>query len=113
ERCLEKRGLQDFADAIVGPLGVEHRKRTTIGVELAAKRDFEDHYRNLTYLMAKLMLHIAAGLFIYILSVEEYSTRDARETLRTYQFWLSSEVAELIASCKGDLHGHYRQLSPS
>jgi hypothetical protein len=30
-------GLQDYADAIVGSLGVEHRKRTTIGVELAAK----------------------------------------------------------------------------
>ncbi|KDQ56615.1 hypothetical protein JAAARDRAFT_131673 [Jaapia argillacea MUCL 33604] len=37
ERCLEMCGLQDFADAIVGSLGVEHRKRTTIGVELAAK----------------------------------------------------------------------------
>lgn len=30
-------GLEDHADAIVGTLGVEHRKRTTIGVELAAK----------------------------------------------------------------------------
>jgi hypothetical protein len=30
-------GLEDYADAIVGSLGVEHRKRTTIGVELAAK----------------------------------------------------------------------------
>jgi ATP-binding cassette subfamily G (WHITE) protein 2 (SNQ2) len=30
-------GLERFADAIVGTLGVEHRKRTTIGVELAAK----------------------------------------------------------------------------
>jgi ATP-binding cassette, subfamily G (WHITE), member 2, SNQ2 len=30
--CLEK-----YADAIVGSLGVEYRKRTTIGVELAAK----------------------------------------------------------------------------
>lgn len=30
-------GLQKHADAIVGTLGVEHRKRTTIGVELAAK----------------------------------------------------------------------------
>ena len=30
-------GLQAFADAIVGTLGVEQRKRTTIGVELAAK----------------------------------------------------------------------------
>ena len=30
-------GLEDFADAIVGSLGVELRKRTTIAVELAAK----------------------------------------------------------------------------
>ena len=30
-------GLEPYADAIVGSLGVEHRKRTTIGVELAAK----------------------------------------------------------------------------
>lgn len=30
-------GLEAFADAMVGSLGVEQRKRTTIGVELAAK----------------------------------------------------------------------------
>lgn len=30
-------GLQDYGDAAVGSLGIEHRKRTTIGVELAAK----------------------------------------------------------------------------
>jgi ATP-binding cassette, subfamily G (WHITE), member 2, SNQ2 len=30
-------GLEAYADAVVGSLGVEHRKRTTIGVELAAK----------------------------------------------------------------------------
>lgn len=30
-------GLEAHADAIVGSLDVEHRKRTTIGVELAAK----------------------------------------------------------------------------
>lgn len=30
-------GLESYADAIVGTLGVEQRKRTTIGVELAAK----------------------------------------------------------------------------
>jgi hypothetical protein len=30
-------GLEAVADASVGTLGVEHRKRTTIGVELAAK----------------------------------------------------------------------------
>ena len=30
-------GMEDYADAIVGTLDVEHRKRTTIGVELAAK----------------------------------------------------------------------------
>ncbi|KDQ56556.1 hypothetical protein JAAARDRAFT_179141 [Jaapia argillacea MUCL 33604] len=37
EQCLEMCGLEDFADAIVGTLNVENRKRTTIGVELAAK----------------------------------------------------------------------------
>lgn len=30
-------GLEDYADAVFGSLGVDHRKRTTIGVELAAK----------------------------------------------------------------------------
>lgn len=30
-------GLDHMADAVVGTLGVEHRKRTTIAVELAAK----------------------------------------------------------------------------
>ena len=37
ETVLKMCGLQKHADAIVGTLGVEHRKRTTIGVELAAK----------------------------------------------------------------------------
>ena len=37
ERCLTMCGLDAFADAMVGSLGVEQRKRTTIGVELAAK----------------------------------------------------------------------------
>ncbi|KAF9445670.1 pleiotropic drug resistance ABC transporter [Macrolepiota fuliginosa MF-IS2] len=37
DRVLEMCGLGPFADAIVGTLGVEERKRTTIGVELAAK----------------------------------------------------------------------------
>jgi ATP-binding cassette subfamily G (WHITE) protein 2 (SNQ2) len=30
-------GLNAFADAMLGSLGVEQRKRTTVGVELAAK----------------------------------------------------------------------------
>lgn len=30
-------GLEAYADAVVGSLGVEHKKRTTIAVELAAK----------------------------------------------------------------------------
>jgi len=30
-------GLEAFGDASVGSLGIEYRKRTTIGVELAAK----------------------------------------------------------------------------
>jgi ATP-binding cassette subfamily G (WHITE) protein 2 (SNQ2) len=34
---LKMCGLEDYGDAIIGYLGVEHRKRTTIGVELAAK----------------------------------------------------------------------------
>ena len=37
EQCLKMCGLEAYADAIIGSLGVEHRKRTTIGVELAAK----------------------------------------------------------------------------
>lgn len=37
DKCLIMCGLDNYADAIVGSLGVEHRKRTTIGVELAAK----------------------------------------------------------------------------
>ena len=37
EKCLTMCGLDAFADAMVGSLGVEQRKRTTIGVELAAK----------------------------------------------------------------------------
>ncbi|KAI0298342.1 ABC-2 type transporter-domain-containing protein [Multifurca ochricompacta] len=37
ETVLKMCGLEKFADAIVGTLGIEHRKRTTIGVELAAK----------------------------------------------------------------------------
>ena len=37
EKCLTICGLDAFADAMVGSLGVEQRKRTTIGVELAAK----------------------------------------------------------------------------
>ena len=30
-------GLEAYADAVVGSLGVEYKKRTTIAVELAAK----------------------------------------------------------------------------
>jgi len=37
EKCLEMCGLVDHADASVGSLSIEHKKRTTIGVELAAK----------------------------------------------------------------------------
>jgi ATP-binding cassette subfamily G (WHITE) protein 2 (SNQ2) len=37
ETVLKMCGLEKYGDAIVGTLGVEHRKRTTIGVELAAK----------------------------------------------------------------------------
>ena len=37
EKCLLMCGLEKYADAIVGTLGVEHRKRLTIAVELAAK----------------------------------------------------------------------------
>ena len=37
ETVLKMCGLEAYADAIVGSLGVEHKKRTTIGVELAAK----------------------------------------------------------------------------
>lgn len=37
ERCLEMCGLEAYADAVVGTLNVEFRKRTTIAVELVAK----------------------------------------------------------------------------
>ncbi|KAH7929028.1 hypothetical protein BV22DRAFT_1057873 [Leucogyrophana mollusca] len=37
DKCLAMCGLEAFRDAVVGSLGVEHKKRTTIGVELAAK----------------------------------------------------------------------------
>ncbi|OBZ71561.1 Brefeldin A resistance protein [Grifola frondosa] len=37
EKVLKMCGLEHFVDMIVGPLGVEHRKRTMIGVELIAK----------------------------------------------------------------------------
>ncbi|PPQ74645.1 hypothetical protein CVT26_005690 [Gymnopilus dilepis] len=37
EKCLEMCGLVEYADASVGSLSIEHKKRTTIGVELAAK----------------------------------------------------------------------------
>ena len=37
DKCLLMCGLEKYADAIVGSLGVEQRKRLTIAVELAAK----------------------------------------------------------------------------
>lgn len=37
ETCLKLCGLDRYADAMVGSLDIEFRKRTTIGVELAAK----------------------------------------------------------------------------
>ncbi|PPQ86500.1 hypothetical protein CVT25_008244 [Psilocybe cyanescens] len=37
EKCLAMCGLEEYAEASVGSLSIEHRKRTTIGVELAAK----------------------------------------------------------------------------
>jgi ATP-binding cassette subfamily G (WHITE) protein 2 (SNQ2) len=37
DTVLKMCGLEKYGDAVVGSLGVEHRKRTTIGVELAAK----------------------------------------------------------------------------
>ena len=40
DKCLKMCGLELFADAIVGSLGVEQKKLTTIGVELAAKVSF-------------------------------------------------------------------------
>lgn len=40
DKCLVMCGLQTFADVIVSSLGVEHKKRLTIAVELAAKVSF-------------------------------------------------------------------------
>ncbi|KAJ8595721.1 hypothetical protein M405DRAFT_806639 [Rhizopogon salebrosus TDB-379] len=37
DQCLKMCGLEAYADAVVGSLGVEYKKRTTIAVELAAK----------------------------------------------------------------------------
>ncbi|KAG6807791.1 hypothetical protein H0H93_001063, partial [Arthromyces matolae] len=37
EECLKMCGLEEYADASVGSLNIEFRKRTTIAVELAAK----------------------------------------------------------------------------
>ncbi|KAF8798443.1 hypothetical protein BYT27DRAFT_7320762 [Phlegmacium glaucopus] len=37
EKCLVMCGLEPFADAMVGSLGIEQRKQTTIEIELAAK----------------------------------------------------------------------------
>jgi len=37
ETCIRMCGLEAYADAVIGSLGIEHRKRTTIAVELAAK----------------------------------------------------------------------------
>ncbi|RDB26885.1 Brefeldin A resistance protein [Hypsizygus marmoreus] len=37
EKCLKMCELEEYGEAIVGSLGIEHRKRTTIAVELAAK----------------------------------------------------------------------------
>jgi len=37
DKCLQMCGLWAQKDALIGSLGVEFRKRTTIGVELAAK----------------------------------------------------------------------------
>ncbi len=37
ENCIKMCGLEAYADAVVGSLSIEHHKRTTIAVELAAK----------------------------------------------------------------------------
>ena len=48
DTVLRMCGLEKYADAIVGSLGVEHRKRTTIGVELAAKVRNEEPHPNVS-----------------------------------------------------------------
>lgn len=37
DKCITLCGLEQYKHAMVGTLNVENRKRTTIGVELAAK----------------------------------------------------------------------------
>lgn len=37
DECLTMCGLNDYSEAIIGTLGVEQRRRVTIGVELVAK----------------------------------------------------------------------------
>lgn len=61
ETVLKMCGLERYADAIVGTLGVEHRKRTTIGVELAAKvrkQRFILPYLTVTPFKPKLLLFL-------------------------------------------------------
>jgi ATP-binding cassette subfamily G (WHITE) protein 2 (SNQ2) len=42
-------GLERFADAMVGSLGVEQKKRTTIGVELAAKVGYKPYFQTFIF----------------------------------------------------------------
>jgi|SRR6266849_1850848 len=61
ETVLKMCGLEKHADAIVGTLGVEHKKRTTIGVELAAKvckATPVPHYPKMTLPKPKLLLFL-------------------------------------------------------
>lgn len=44
EECIQMCGLEPYADAIVGTLGCEQLKRTTVGVELVAKVRFRIIY---------------------------------------------------------------------
>lgn len=37
EKCIDICGLREYAEAAIGSLNVEYKKRTTIAVELAAK----------------------------------------------------------------------------
>jgi ATP-binding cassette subfamily G (WHITE) protein 2 (SNQ2) len=43
EKCIDICGLREYAEAAVGSLNVEYKKRTTIAVELAAKVCFILH----------------------------------------------------------------------
>lgn len=72
ETCLKLCGLAAYGDAMVGSLDIEFRKRTTIGVELAAK--------------PKLLLFLdEVGNFLYCLEYTNTDTSRSRPRALTHR----------------------------